>query len=107
VRLLLDANLSPRAAELLTAKGFDAVHVRQRGMQHAMDGQILTPTADEERILVSEDSDFGALLARSQAALPPLCCCAPAIHSRPMITPACSKKDSLKSRRNLPPRRSS
>jgi hypothetical protein len=106
VRLLLDANLSPRVAELLTAKGFDAVHVRQRGMQHATDGQILT-LADDERILVSEDTDFGALLARSQAALPPLCCCAPAIHSRPMITPACSKKDSLKSRSNLPPRRSS
>jgi predicted nuclease of predicted toxin-antitoxin system len=40
-------------------------------MQHATDGQILT-LADEERILVSEDTDFGALLARSQAVLPSL-----------------------------------
>lgn len=70
MRLLLDANLSPRVAGLLRASGFDAVHVRDRAMQRAPDPAILERAAQEERVLVSEDTDFGALLARSGARLP-------------------------------------
>lgn len=70
MRLLLDANLSPRVAELLRASGLNALHVRERSMQHAEDARILDLAADEQRVLVSEDTDFGALLAGSQARLP-------------------------------------
>lgn len=70
MRLLLDANLSPRVADLLQASGFDVVHVRHRGMQRAPDADILDLAVREDRVLVSEDTDFGALLAHSGARLP-------------------------------------
>jgi predicted nuclease of predicted toxin-antitoxin system len=37
VRLLLDANLSPRVARLLRAEGFDAVHLRELDLQREAD----------------------------------------------------------------------
>lgn len=65
MRLLLDANLSWRVAELLRGEGFEAVHVRERAMQHAEDARIRDLAVAERRILVSEDTDFAALLAYS------------------------------------------
>lgn len=70
MRLLLDANLSPRVTDLLRAEGLDVVHVRERGMQRAPDPDVLALAAQEDRVLVSEDTDFGALLAGSGARLP-------------------------------------
>ena len=40
MRLLLDANLSPRIAESLRAAGFDAVHVADLGLVTATDDEI-------------------------------------------------------------------
>jgi predicted nuclease of predicted toxin-antitoxin system len=70
VRLLVDQNLAGRVAEFLREAGHDAVHVRDLGMQRAEDDEILRVALDEERVIVSEDTDFGALLARSGAAAP-------------------------------------
>lgn len=72
MRLLVDANLSPRVAELLRADGHDAVHVRERGLQRAEDPEVAGLAVTEERVLVSEDTDFAALLAHSGADRPSL-----------------------------------
>lgn len=43
------------------------VHVDEVGLLHASDSEILTWARGDERVIVSSDTDFGALLARHQA----------------------------------------
>jgi predicted nuclease of predicted toxin-antitoxin system len=47
----------------LRRAGHDAVHVRNHGLQSAEDHVILARAKDDNRILVSADTDFGTLLA--------------------------------------------
>jgi predicted nuclease of predicted toxin-antitoxin system len=63
VKFLLDENLSERLAELLRDAGHDAVHVKPLGLSTAPDTTILARAAEESRVLISGDTDFGALVA--------------------------------------------
>jgi len=63
VRFLIDNALPPRLALLLRASGHDAVHVRDYQIQAAQDEVILARAVEENRVLVSADSDFAAILA--------------------------------------------
>jgi len=66
----VDNALSPRVAEQLCGAGHEAVHVREYGFQAAADETIFDRAADEERIVVSADTDFGTLLAARRATRP-------------------------------------
>jgi predicted nuclease of predicted toxin-antitoxin system len=70
LRFLVDNALSPRVAEQLCGAGHDAVHVREYGLQAAADETIFDRAADEERIVVSADTDFGTLLTARRATRP-------------------------------------
>jgi predicted nuclease of predicted toxin-antitoxin system len=70
LRFLIDNALPPRLADLLRAAGYDAVHVRAYGMHAARDEEILARALAEGRIVVSADSDFGAILAAQEAERP-------------------------------------
>lgn len=70
MRLLLDENLSPAISGFLVEAGHDVVHVRERGMTSARDDAVLALAAAEDRVLISADTDFGTLLARSGATKP-------------------------------------
>lgn len=63
MKLLVDENLSGRVASTLRDAGHDAVHVTTVGLANTDDDVILRSAADEGRIIVTADADFGALLA--------------------------------------------
>ena len=82
MRFLIDMNLSPRWVEFLTAAGHDAIHWSTVGAPNACDRELLEHAVAERRVLMTQDLDFGTILAvgglegpsviqfRSQAVLP-------------------------------------
>ena len=70
MRWLLDQGLPRTAALLLRQQNMDAVHVGDIGMASASDPEIIEIAARENRIIVTLDSDFHALLAMSGAIKP-------------------------------------
>jgi len=72
MRFLVDENLSPRLADHLRSVGHNVVHVRELGLTSAADAVILEAASTQNRVIVSADTDFGTLLARSRASTPSL-----------------------------------
>jgi predicted nuclease of predicted toxin-antitoxin system len=70
MRFLVDNPVSPLVAEMLRKAGHDAVHVREYGLQADSDTVILERASKENRVIISADTDFGFLLARSKKSKP-------------------------------------
>ena len=70
MKFLVDANLSPIIAALRNKAGHDAVAVRDLGLQDASDETILERARDDDRVIVSHDTDFGTLLAAQRRSTP-------------------------------------
>jgi predicted nuclease of predicted toxin-antitoxin system len=70
LRFRVDQCLSAGLAEGLSAAGHDAVHVSAYEMSRADDTEILARAAEEDRVLLSADTDFGGLLAARRVAVP-------------------------------------
>jgi len=63
MRFLVDNAPSPQVAEALCQTGHDALHVRDVGLARAHDAEIMALAVRVDRVLLSADSDFSALLA--------------------------------------------
>jgi predicted nuclease of predicted toxin-antitoxin system len=70
MKLLLDQGLPRSAVALLYEAGIDAIHVADIGLSAADDTDILQRAREDERVVVTLDADFHALLALAEATSP-------------------------------------
>lgn len=66
----MDNALSYSVAELLSANAHDAIHVLDIGLGAASDEIIFEYARLENRVIISADTDFGALLAQQRTPRP-------------------------------------
>lgn len=70
MRFLLDECVSPLVEEHLSRNGHDVVHARDLALTSAPDPAVLEAADAGGRVLVTLDTDFGALVAHSGSRLP-------------------------------------
>jgi predicted nuclease of predicted toxin-antitoxin system len=70
MKFLADMGISPRSVAYLRGLGQDAVHLHEEGLGRLSDPTILRKAQDEGRVLLTNDLDFGELMAASGAELP-------------------------------------
>ena len=70
MKFIIDNALSPIIAQGLVDHGFDAIHVREIGLTSATDLDIIEYALNNNRVVVSADTDFGTLLALNRSIKP-------------------------------------
>jgi predicted nuclease of predicted toxin-antitoxin system len=70
MKFLLDMGLARSTAIFLRSQGYEAVHLREEGLQRLDDAQIVNKARAEDRIIITHDLDFGRLVALSQSQFP-------------------------------------
>lgn len=66
MRFLADMGVSRQTVVWLRTHGHDAVHLRDEGLHCLPNGEIFEKAANENRIVITFDLDFGELLAGSE-----------------------------------------
>lgn len=72
MRFLVDQNLSPLLADELRVAGHDVAHTAELDLAMAEDSVVMQRALDEQRVLISADTDFGTLLASTGPPQPSL-----------------------------------
>ena len=62
--------LAHSTVAFLRARGHDAVHLRDQGLQRLEDADIVEKAGAEGRVILTHDLDFGRIIALSQAYIP-------------------------------------
>ena len=70
MKILIDMNLSPNWGQTLNEVGIDAVHWSAIGAPNAPDSTILEFASGNDLIILTNDLDFGAVLATANREKP-------------------------------------
>ena len=70
INILLDQGLPRSAATILRDEGWNVLHTGEIGLSRYTDKQILEYAQSEQRIIITSDSDFHAILALTNAPAP-------------------------------------
>ncbi|MCP4757738.1 MAG: hypothetical protein GY866_43320 [Proteobacteria bacterium] len=70
MKFLVDNALSPLIAQSLRKSGHDAIHVGEIELQSATDSDIFKRAEEEDRIIVSADTDFANYISQYTSADP-------------------------------------
>ena len=70
IRLLLDMGIAQSTGQNLKSKGYDVVHLSEQGLERLPDDRIVAKAQDEERAIVTQDLDFGRIVALSGHSVP-------------------------------------
>jgi predicted nuclease of predicted toxin-antitoxin system len=70
MKLLVDMNLSPRWVQVLNRNQFQALHWSDVGNPSALDAEIMAHAAQQDYVVLTNDLDFGAILAVTHADKP-------------------------------------
>ena len=65
MKFLANMGISPRTVEWLKSQGYDAIRLNEEGLQRLPDEEVLAKALAENRVLLTMDLGFGALLATS------------------------------------------
>jgi len=70
VKFLADMGLGRSTVAFLCAQGYDAIHLRDQGLQRLDDYKIVEKVRAEGRVVLTHDLDFGRIVAISGADIP-------------------------------------
>lgn len=70
MRVLIDMNLSPDWVSFLVDAGFEAVHWSKVGSPSAADDELMQWAAENDYVVLTNDLDFGAILAATRGTKP-------------------------------------
>jgi predicted nuclease of predicted toxin-antitoxin system len=70
MKLLIAMNLSPRWCAILQAEDCDSLHWSDVGDATAPDHEIMNFPSHDQRVVLTHDLDFGAMLAATKATGP-------------------------------------
>ena len=70
MKFLADMGIAQSTVRWLRELGYDAVHLREQGLKRLSDEKIVAKAKAEQRVILTCDLDFGALLAASKDPFP-------------------------------------
>lgn len=70
MKFLSDMRISQKTVEWLRTENYDSVHLREENLHKMKDEEIFEKAKKEDRIILTCDLDFGAILALSHSEFP-------------------------------------
>lgn len=83
MKFLIDNAISPSVAAHLREAGHNALHVRELGKQTASDRELTAIALEQDRVIVSTDSDFAGIVTHARSAKPSLILCRGELNHQP------------------------
>ncbi|MCO6490362.1 MAG: DUF5615 family PIN-like protein [Phaeodactylibacter sp.] len=66
LKFLTDENIDKELVDFLRQDGFDVFDIKEEGLFRMPDREILKLAFEQQRVIISQDSDFGTLIFRDK-----------------------------------------